>query len=46
METETDLFLEFSKREQKELDILEETEKMLAVPSILLKKAQKLVGGT
>jgi hypothetical protein len=43
VDTEEGIFLEFSKREQKELDLSEKTEQMLAVQSRLVKKAQELL---
>jgi hypothetical protein len=43
VDTERGLFLEFSKREQKELSLTDKTEQMLAVQSRLIKKAQELL---
>jgi hypothetical protein len=43
VDTDRGLFLEFSKREQKELDLSDETEQMLAVQSRLIRKAQELL---
>jgi hypothetical protein len=43
VDTERGIFLEFSKQEQKELDLSDKTEQMLAVQSRLIKKAQELL---
>jgi hypothetical protein len=43
VDTERGLFLEFSKREQKELSLSDKTEQMLAVQSKLIRKAQELL---
>jgi hypothetical protein len=43
VDTESGIFLEFSKQEQKEMDLSEKTEQMLAVQSRLIKKAQELI---